>query len=192
MLVLILGLVVFLGMHSIAILAPSARKQWIERRGAAAWKIPYTLISLVGFALIVWGYGLARADAPLVYEPPLWGRHLAATLMLFALIFFFASYIRGRISRFLKHPQLVAVMIWSVAHLLSNGDLASLVLFGAFLVWAAVDRVSVSRRVAAGLASDNPGGPLRNDFILIGFGLVVYAVFVLWLHRYLFGVAPLG
>ena len=198
MTVLLLGLVLFLGIHSVAIVAPRARDAWVQRLGEMPWKGLYSLVSLAGFALIVWGYGLARQQPVLLYSMPSGFRHLAALLMLPVFVLLFAAYLPGRIQTAAKHPMLLAVKLWALAHLLgqsaTGGTLADVALFGGFLAWAVMDRISVKRRAAAGLLRSLPLGPPRalNDAIALVGGLVVYAVFAFWLHALLFGVRPFG
>jgi uncharacterized membrane protein len=198
MVVLLVGLVLFLGTHSVSIVAPRARDAWEKRLGEMPWKGLYSLVALVGFALIVWGYGMAREQPVLLYSLPSGFRHLAALLMLPVFVLLFAAYLPGRIQTAAKHPMLLAVKFWALAHLLgqsaTGGTLADLALFGGFLVWAVADRISVKRRAAAGLLRRLPLGPPRalNDAIALVGGLVVYAVFAFWLHAVLFGVRPFG
>ena len=137
---LVAGLVVFLGVHSVRMLAPGFRDRMIARLGEGAWKGLYSLISLAGLVLLIWGYGQARPDAAIIYEPPVWTRHIAMLLMLFSFILLVASQIpAGYIKKAVKHPMVLAVKIWAFAHLLANGDLASLILFLAFLAWAGLE-----------------------------------------------------
>jgi uncharacterized membrane protein len=188
MLILVLGLILFLGIHSVRIFAPA----WRDERAAAmgqGWRGLYSLISAAGLALIIWGYGPAWASATVFYEPPIWMKHLAALLMLFASIAIMVYAVpAGRLKPILKHPMLLAVKIWALAHLIANGDLASILLFGGFLVWAVLDRISVKRR---GVAAPAPG-PVRNDAIAVVAGVVLYALFVGGLHLWLFGVSPIA
>lgn len=192
MLVLLLGLVLFLGVHSVRIVAPAWREAMIARRGENAWKGLYSLIAGLGLVLIVWGYGLARADPVILYAPPLWARHIALVLMMPVFVMLAAAYIPGRIKSALKHPMLAAVKLWAVAHLIANGTLADVVLFGSFLAWAVVDRISLKRRPAT--AGDVPALPPApaNDLIAVVIGATLYVVFLLFLHEWLFGVSPLG
>jgi uncharacterized membrane protein len=189
MTVLVIGLIVFLGIHSISIFAPDFRNRIAARMGAGPWRGIYSLISIVGFFLIVWGYGLARRDPVVLYNPPIWTRHLAALLMLPVFPLLFAPYFPGRIKAALKHPMLVAVKLWAVAHLISNGMLADVLLFGAFLAWAVADRISYKHRQQRPLTVTPPAA--RNDVIVVIVGLAIYALFLLWLHLKLFGVQPI-
>jgi uncharacterized membrane protein len=186
MIFLISGLVIFLGIHSISIVAPAARDRWAAAMGPNLWRGVYSLISLAGFVLLVHGYGLARQSPTVLYVPPLWLRHVVLLLMLPVFPLLFAAYLPGRIKSALKHPMLVAVKTWALAHLLANGMLADVLLFGGFLAWAVVDRISLKRRVARPIAGASASP--WNDVIAIIGGLAVYGVTLLWLHRVLIGV----
>jgi uncharacterized membrane protein len=188
-LVLILGLVLFHGIHSIRILAPDFRAAQIARRGEGGWKGLYSLASAVCLILIIWGYGLARPEAALIYEPPLWMKHVNGLLMLLAFISLMVFAVpAGRLKPILKHPFLLAVKLWAFGHLLANGDLASLLLFGSFLAWAVWDRIAVKRRGDMGATV---AGPVSNDIIAVVAALVLYGLFVWKLHEWLIGVSPL-
>jgi uncharacterized membrane protein len=191
---LIVGLVLFLGVHSVSIVSPPGRDALARRMGEGGYKGAYTLISFVGLALIVWGYGLARQAPVLLYTPPAGLRHLALLLMLPVFVLLFAAYLPGRIQRAAQHPMLLAVKCWALAHLLANGTLADVLLFGGFLAWAVADRISVKRRAAAGLMRRPPAlpGSAANDAIALVGGLAVYVLFVFWAHAWLFGVSPMG
>jgi uncharacterized membrane protein len=186
---LVLGLVLFLGMHSFSIVAPGVRDR-IAGKNEIGWKAVYGLVSIAGLVLIVRGYGAARMDPTVLYMTPVWLKHLVALLMLPVFVLFFAPYFPGRIKAATKHPQLVAVKLWAVAHLLVNGTLADVVLFGSFLAWAVADRISLKRRTpreVPGLPASN-----RNDVIVVVLGLAVYGVFSFWLHAAWIGVSPFG
>ncbi len=189
---LILGLVLFLGIHSVRIVAPEFRQAQIDQRGLNAWKGIYTVISIVGFVILVWGYGIARQDPVVFFVAPAWMSHVVALLMLPVMILLVASQVpAGRIKAAVKHPMLLGVKIWALAHLLVNGDLASVLLFGGFLAWAVVDRISEKKRLQAGLASNPVAGPLKWDIIAVVGGLVLYVLFVVVLHKLLIGVPPI-
>ena len=189
---LILGLVLFLGIHSVRIVAPEFRQAQIDQRGLNAWKGIYTVISIVGFVILVWGYGIARQDPVVFFVAPAWMSHVVALLMLPVMILLVASQVpAGRIKAAVKHPMLLGVKIWALAHLLVNGDLASVLLFGGFLVWAVFDRISEKKRLQAGLTSNPVAGPLKWDIIAVVGGLVVYVLFVAMLHKLLIGVPPI-
>ncbi|MEO1595682.1 MAG: NnrU family protein [Pseudomonadota bacterium] len=187
---LIAGLVLFLGIHSISIVSPSGRDALAAKFGEIGWKILYGLISAVGLYLIIKGYAAARLDPTLVWVPPTWTRHLAALLNLPIFVFFLASYLPGRISKALKHPQLVAVKAWALAHLIANGMLHDMLLFGAFLAWAVADRISMKRRKQR----ERPQAPESgiNDVIAVVGGLAAYGAFAFWAHLAWIGVAPFG
>ncbi len=190
MAVLIVGLALFLGVHSISIASPQLRNGAVQRFGEGAWKGLYALISLAGFVLIVYGFGLARQSPVVLYTPPSWMRHVTFLLMLPVFPLLVAAYLPGRIKSATKHPMLAAVKFWAFAHLLANGTLADLVLFGGFLMWAVLDRISFKRRPPQKL-STAPARPF-NDAIAIVLGLALYGLFVAWAHVRLFGVSPLG
>lgn len=190
MLILLLGLVIFLGVHSLRIAAPDWRGRMMVRLGEGAWKGLYSVVALIGLILIVWGYGLARQSPVILWEPPVWARHLSLLLMLPVFVLLAAAYLPGRIKATMKHPMLVAVKLWAVAHLLANGTLADLVLFGSVLAWAVVDRISVKRR-EGGPAPVSASGRAANDAIAIVVGLVIYVAFVLYLHEWLIGARPI-
>lgn len=187
---LVLGLVLLLGAHSLP-MAQELRGRLIARLGANGYRGLMSLASLAGLALIVWGYGQARQDPVILWQPPLWTAHIAWPLMAIAFVLIVAAYVPGRIREKVRHPMLAGVKIWAFAHLIANGTLAGLVLFGAILAWAVSDRISVKKRERAGLVTVT-GGPLRNDAIAVTVGLAVYAAFLLFLHEWLIGVAPIA
>ena len=189
MLILILGLILFLGIHSVRILAPGWREARLVGMGEGPWKGIYSLVSFAGLILIVWGYSLAWATAPVLYEPPAWMKHITALLMLFAMISLTVSFVpAGRLKPILKHPMLLAVKIWATAHLLANGDIASILLFASFLAWAVAARISLKRR---GNLGTTVAGPVRNDVIGVAAGVALYLLFIWRLHLWLFGAVPL-
>jgi uncharacterized membrane protein len=191
---LILGLMLFLGVHSVSIVAPEGRNRMAQRLGAAGWQGLYSLIAAAGLFLIIWGYGQARLAPVVLYTPPTAFRHVAALLMLPVFVLLLAPYLPGRIKAMARHPMLLAVKLWALAHLLANGTLADVLLFGGFLVWAVIDRVSVKRREQAGLLRQAPALPASgaNDVMALIGGLALYVVFVLWAHAWLIGVRPFG
>ncbi|HEV7912785.1 MAG TPA: NnrU family protein [Albitalea sp.] len=190
MTMLILGLVLFLGIHSVSLAAPSWRDAQVMRHGELPWKAVYALIAIAGFVLLIVGYGEAR-EAPIpLYDAPRWTRHIALLLMLPVFPLLLGAYLPGRIKALTKHPMLAAVKLWALAHLLANGTLADVLLFGAFLAWAVADRISLKHRPPRPI----PAAPPRpmNDLISIVAGLVIYGAFVTWGHAWLIGVSPLG
>jgi uncharacterized membrane protein len=193
LLVLILGLIVFLGVHTLTT-QRELRAQVIAATGEAGYKIGYTIASFVGLALIIWGFGVYRATGWInVWNPPTALKHIAVALMLPAVILVVASYIRGRIYTTLKHPMLAGIKLWAATHLLANGDLGSILLFGSLLAWAVAARISYKRR---DVVLDH-GGPLvapagwRNDILAVVVGTALYLVFLIWLHPLLIGVPAL-
>jgi len=190
MIMLVLGVLVFLGVHSVRIFADGWRTQQIERLGVSAWKGIIAGISLLGLVLIVWGYGAARMDPVWLWTSPVWTRHLAALLTVPAFVLLVAAYIPGsNIRAKLGHPMLLAVKIWAFAHLLANGTLADLILFGSFLVWAIVN-FAVSRRRDRLAGVTHAGGRAMADVQVVAFGLISWVLFAMFLHRALIGVSP--
>jgi len=186
---LVIGLLAFLGVHSVAIVAPGWRDGAAARLGVRPWRGLYSLIAISGFVLLIWGYGQARMDPIVLYAPPPWSRWVAVVLMLPVFPLLLATYFPGRIKAAAKHPMLAAVKFWALAHLLANGALADVLLFGGFLVWAVADRISFRRREQRPIAGAPPSR--FNDVIAVVGGLVLYFLFVHWLHARLIGV-PLG
>ncbi|WP_176039935.1 NnrU family protein [Burkholderia stabilis] len=190
--VLILGLAIFLGVHSIRIVADGWRAAMIARIGEKGWKAGYAIASLVGFVLIVRGYGIARESATLLWVSPVGVRHLTGMLTAVAFVLIAASYVpRNRIKTLVGHPMLAGVMVWAVAHPLMNGTVHAVVLFGAFFVWSLADFV-VSRARDRRDGVRYPAGRLSGDIAAVAAGLVVWAVFALFLHGPLIGVRPFG
>lgn len=191
MLALIAGLVVFLGVHSVGLFAPSRRQRTIARIGPLAWKGLYTVVAVVGLALIIYGYGQARLSPLWIWTPPVWTRHLAALLTLPAFVLLVATYLPGsHIKARVGHPMLLGVKFWAIAHLLANGTLADVLLFGSFLVWAVALFVVLRRRDrAAGVART---GRTSRDAVVTALGLVAWVAFAVWLHELIIGVAPFG
>ncbi|MAL99092.1 MAG: NnrU family protein [Alteromonadaceae bacterium] len=187
---LLVGLLIFLGVHSISIANHPLRDRLASGWGLPVFKGVFSLASLVGLILIIWGYGIARQDPVVIYTPPLWLRHIAMLLLLPVFTLVIAAYFPGRISHALKHPLLVAVKLWALAHLLTNGTLADIVLFGGFLAWAVADRISLKKRPARVTPSLPASG--ANDGIALAGGLVVYLLMVFKLHAWLIGVSPMG
>jgi uncharacterized membrane protein len=189
---LIVGLLVFLVPHSVGLVAPQWRSQQVARLGEKPWKGLYSLVSLAGLVLIVWGYGHARATPVAVWAPPAFGRHAAALLTVIAFVLIAAAYVpRTKIKPALGHPMTAGVALWAFAHLLANGSLRDVVLFGAFLVWALVTFVIRRGRDArAGTAYAQAN--LANDAIAVVAGVVVSVGFALFLHGPLIGVRPFG
>jgi uncharacterized membrane protein len=191
LLILIVGLVLFVGAHSERLAIPAWRERFIELHGAKTWKLLVSLRSLIGLLLIVYGFGLSRADPVFLWNPPLWTRHLAMPLTLVTFILFAASHgpanhIKARIG----HPMYAGVKIWAFAHLLANGRLGDVILFGTLLAWA-IAGFAISRRRDRLAGVQYPAGVARNTAVAVIAGTVVWAVFAFWLHRVLIGVPPL-
>jgi uncharacterized membrane protein len=188
MALLVVGIIVFLGIHMLPTLS-GLREALIGRLGEAGYRVLFSLLSIAGFVLLV--YGFAHAPFIPVWSPPDWTRWVAIVLMLPAFIFLVAAYVPGQIKAKLKHPFLVAIKTWALAHLIANGDLASIILFGAFLAYAVYDRITLKRRQPTSLIGvPGTGGP-RNDLVAIVLGVVLYVVFLVWLHPLLIGTVPL-
>ncbi len=191
MTLLILGLLLFVGTH-MSTVARGSRAALIGRVGEGAYKGVYSLLSLGGLILIGIGYDQYRASGYIpVWDPPVWTRHLSLVLVLLAFIAFVAAYLPGRIKGALKHPMLVGLKIWALAHLLANGDLGSMLLFGSLLAWGVIARISTKYRdevVVHGGPVQPPAG-LRNDILAVAIGAGAYLAFAFWLHPWLIGVA---
>ena len=189
---LILGLLMFLGMHSARIVAEGWRTQVIAQRGPGAWKGLYTVVSLVGFGLIIWGYGQARLEPVALWSSPVWTRHLAALLALVALVLLAAAQIPGNsIKARLHHPMVLGVKVWALAHLAANNTLADLLLFGSFLVWAVL-AFGNSRRRDRAEGRTYPAGPMWRTMIVVVLGIAAWGLFAMKLHGVLIGVRPFG
>jgi uncharacterized membrane protein len=186
---LLTGLVLFFGIHSVAIIAPEWRDRVVAKLGKGPWQGVYSLLAIGGFVLMLWGYGLTRHAPVVLYTPPMWLRHVNAVLMLPVFPLLLAAYLPGKIKTATKHPMLAATKTWAFAHLLVNGALGDVLLFGSFLVWAVADLISLKRRPVRA----TPGAPPAkfNDIIAIVLGLMLYFVFVKWLHVRWIGVAPM-
>jgi uncharacterized membrane protein len=191
LLVMILGLVVLLGVHTLTT-QRELRASVIASTGKGGYKIGYALVSLAGLALIVWGFGHYRATGWIdVWYPPRALKHLTVALMLPAVILVVAAYIRGRIYTAVKHPMLAGIKLWAAAHLLANGDLGSIILFGSFLGWAVYDRISLKHRADAG-APPIPVGGSTNDLIAVAVGIVAYLALAFAFHPVVIGVPVFG
>ncbi|HTE13879.1 MAG TPA: NnrU family protein [Burkholderiales bacterium] len=187
---LILGLILFLTVHSVRIFADGWRTRTMIRVGEGPWKGIYSLISIAGFVLLVWGYGQARSGGIVLYEPPAFMRHIAGLLMLVSLVLVAAAYVpRNHIKAALGHPMLAGVKLWAFAHLLSNGRLADVVLFGAFLAWAIVNFVAARRRDRV-VGTVYPAGQAMRTALTLVAGMGAWAALVFGLHLWLIGVPP--
>jgi len=189
---LVLGLIVFLGVHSVRIVADDWRTAVVARIGANGFKGVYSTLSFIGLGLIVWGFGVARETPVLLWVPPVAMRHAAALLNVIAFVFLAAAYVPGNgIKARLHHPMVLGVKTWALAHLIANGNLAHVVLFGAFLAWAVMDFISARRRDRM-QAVQYPAGTAQATAIVVGLGVLIAGVFAMWLHGMLIGVKPFG
>lgn len=189
---LLLGLLIFLSVHSVRIVAQGWRGATIARIGEGPWKGIYSLLSIAGFALIVWGYGLARQQPLVLWNPPVWTRHLAALLMILSFVLLAAAYVpHNAIKARLHHPMVLGVKVWALAHLLANGTLADVVLFGAFLTWAVLDFRSSRKRDRTAGATYGASTTSATAATLV-VGAVAWVAFAFWAHAWLIGVRPFG
>jgi uncharacterized membrane protein len=190
MIILILGLAIFLGIHSVRIVAEPWRQAQIARVGEHAWKLGYSLLSAAGLGLISWGYGLARAAPVVLWNPPAGMRHLAGLLTLIAFVFIAAAYVpRNHFKARFHHPMVLGVKTWAVAHLLANGTLADAALFGSFLIWAVCSFIAARRRDRVAGAT-YAAGTASGTLMAFAAGAVAWAVFAFWLHAIVIGVRP--
>jgi len=192
MTLLILGLVLFLGIHSVRIVAEPWRTRTIARLGEGAWKGLYSVLSLAGFLLLMWGYAEARQTPTVLWASPTWTRHLASLLTLVAFVLLAAAYVPGNaIKARLRHPMVLGVKVWALAHLLANNTLADVLLFGGFLGWAVLSyRAARARDRAAG--SMAAAGRAMPTVLTVAVGVAAWVVFALWLHLWWIGVKPFG
>lgn len=189
---LVLGLLIFLGVHATRIFADGWRTRTIARLGDKPWKGVYSLLSLLGLALIVWGYGLARQQPVLLWSPPLGMKHLNSLFTLAAFILLAAAYVpRNHLKARLHHPMVLGIKLWAFGHLLATAKLADLLLFGSFLLWA-IALYATSRRRDRALGTTYPPGTAAGTVAALVVGVLAWAVFAFWLHAAWIGVAPLG
>lgn len=192
MTLLILGLVLFLGVHSARIFADDWRSAQIAERGEKAWKGVYSIASIAGFVLLVWGYGAARQQPVVLWASPIWLRHVAALLTALSFVLLAAAYVpRNGIKARLHHPMVLGVKVWALAHLLANNTLADLLLFGGFLAWSVLSyRAAKERDRAAGTVY--APGAAAGTLATVAVGMLAWAAFAFWAHRVLIGVGPFG
>lgn len=188
MLLLAIGLLIFLGIHSTRIFASNWREEKIAVIGEQKWKNLYSIVSLVSFVFIIYGYSVARSDADILYVPFDWGRHAALALMFFSFCLLPFNVRSSRLRKITHHPFMLAVVLWSIAHLLANGDGASVLMFGSFLIWALFCWRAASKRNA----SLPPVAPLVQDVVAVCVAIGLWALFLLFAHKWLFGVAPIS
>ena len=188
MLILIFGLILFFSVHSLAIFAPRWREKKRQRIGPVSWRWMVSLGSIVSIGLITWGFFIARQTPVIVYLPPAWAKHLTDVLMLAVFPMLYATFLPCRIRSTLKYPDLVAIKLWALAHLIANGMLHEIILFGSFLAWAVINRISLKRRIRLlplGARSE------FNDLVCIIAGIVTYLIILFFLHYRILGVIPL-
>ena len=188
---LILGVVLFVGIHLIRIVAPGIRNAGIAKLSDNGWKTLYTVVAIAGVYLMSKGYGIYRAEgSPIVYDPPLWMGHITILLMALSFIFIVAGNLpmTGHIKARLKHPMLIGVKTWAVAHLLINGDVASLILFGSLLGWAIISVIAIKKRGEQPLVATS----IKADIIAVIVGIILWLVFAMWIHTWLIGVSAIA
>jgi uncharacterized membrane protein len=189
---LIAGLVVFLGLHSVRIVAGDWRVKQIARVGEGPWKGIYSVLSIAGFVLLIWGFGQARQHPQLLYVPPMWLRHANALFTLIAFVLVAAAYVpHNHLKAKFGHPMYAGIKVWALGHLLATGMLHDVVLFGAFLIWA-VAGFTVSRRRDRLVGVTYPDGTAFGDIVALALGVGAWAAFAFWLHARWIGVAPFG
>jgi uncharacterized membrane protein len=192
MLTLVLGLILFLGMHSTRVFADGWRSGMVARMGPLPWKAMYALVSILGFIVLVWGFRMARQDTLVLWTSPAWMKHVTAVLMMVSFVLLAAAYVpRNSIKARLHHPMVLGVKVWALAHLLSVGVAADVLLFGAFLLWAVLSFRAARQRDRANHTAYPPGTAIGTA-ITVAVGLVGWSVFALLLHGPLIGVRPLG
>ena len=188
MTLLIIGIVVIIGIHLVPAFS-DVRERLVERLGTNGYRLLFSVVATLGLVLLIWGF--ARAPVIQAWSPPNWTRYVAMVLMLPVFPLLIAAYLPGNIKAKVKHPFLVAIKTWALAHLIANGDLASMILFGSFLAYAVFDRIALKRRAATSLVTVPETGPVRNDLIAVVAGFILYVVFLIWLHPLLIGTSPL-
>lgn len=185
----IIGLVLFLGIHLLRVIAPGVRASMVASMGANAFRGIYSLVSIVSLCLLIYGFGMARQDTGILYDPPIFLRHITLLLMLFALIVLVAGFLpSGYIAAYTKHPQILSIKIWAFAHLLANGETVQVILFAAFLAWGVVMRIAYKRRALNGEITERAYKSWTYDVVAVVIGVVLYGLFFWRLHELLIGV----
>ncbi|MCO6185138.1 NnrU family protein [Rhizobium sp. L1K21] len=189
MVMFVVALALFLLLHSIRIFAPAWRKSMIDKMGVRAWRGVYSVLSIVTFIFLIYAFAQSRAVTPMLYYPPVWLAHIAFLLMLISFILAAVSiFPAGKLAVWTKHPLLAAVKFWALAHLLANGELNSVILFAGFLIWAVAARISAKRQNIQPRAFKS----VQWDIIAVITGIVLYGLFIMYLHELLIGVSPLA
>lgn len=192
MVLLVVSLILFLGIHLIRVFAPGFRQSMIASMGQSAWRGIFSVVSLASLVLLIYAFGQARQVTGILYSPPVWTAHIAITLMLIAMICLVASLLpAGYIATKTKHPMVLSVKIWAFSHLLANGETSSVLLFAAFLAWGVVMRISLKRRQRAGETVLRPFVSGRYDLFAVIIGIVLWGLIIWRLHQWLIGVSPL-
>jgi uncharacterized membrane protein len=192
MTLLIVGIIIFLGLHLIRVIAPGFRQSMIDSLGENGWKLAYSIVSILALILLIYGFGQARQVTGLLYTPPVWMAHITLTLMLLAMICLVASLLpAGYIAVKAKHPMVLSVKIWAFSHLLANGETSSVLLFGAFLAWGVILRIALKRRERAGELKLRPFVSGKYDLYAVIIGAIAWALITFKLHELLIGVAPI-
>jgi uncharacterized membrane protein len=192
MTILIIGLLIFLGIHSSRIFAETARQKFIAQRGENTWKGVYTVVSVIGLGLIIWGYSLARQQPIVLWNPPVATRHIAALLTLLAFILVASTYFKQSWMRVrFQHPMVLGVKVWALSHLLSNGTLADVLLFSGFLAWAVLCFIASKKRDRL-LKTQYPAAQAKATILAVVAGVIGWLVMAMWLHGLLIGVKPFG
>jgi uncharacterized membrane protein len=190
--ILILGLAVFLATH-VFVSFREARASVIERVGLPLYRSLFAIVSLVGLALIIWGYAQYRAHGLVqLWSPPVFTRHITIGLVFFAVVFVVAAFFPSHIKARLRHPMLAGVKTWALAHLLSNGDLGSILLFGTFLAWGVYARIAAKRRGDIGAAAKPAPQGWTNDVVVVVLGVAIFLALGFWFHPYVVGVPVFG
>jgi uncharacterized membrane protein len=193
MTLLITGIILFLGLHLVRVVAPGFRQSMITSLGESGWKMGYSVVSILTLVLLIYGFGQARQVTGMLYNPPVWMAHIAIALMLIAVICLVASLLpAGHIAVKTKHPMVLSVKIWALSHLLANGETSSVLLFGAFLAWGVILRISLKRRQRAGDGALRPFVSAKYDLYSVIIGVVAWALITFKLHALLIGVSPLA
>jgi uncharacterized membrane protein len=193
MALLIVGIILFLGIHLVRVVAPGFRQSMIASLGENGWKIAYSIASLLSLILLIYGFGQARQVTGMLYMPPVWMAHIAVTLMLIALVCLAASLLpAGHIAVRTKHPMVLSVKIWALSHLLANGETSSVLLFAAFLAWGVILRISLKRRERAGELTLRPFVSSKYDLYAAVIGVVAWGLLIWRVHEWLIGVSPLA
>jgi uncharacterized membrane protein len=193
MVLLVISIILFLGVHLIRALAPGFRLSMIERLGRPAWIVIQSIASTVTLILLIYAFSIARYETTVLYSPPAWASHITITLMLIACICLVAGFLpAGYIATKTRHPMVLAIKIWALAHLLANGDSAGVLLFASFLVWGVILRISLKRRARAGEIVQKPFVSAKYDAAAVVLGIVLWGAIIWKLHEWLIGVSPLA